>query len=91
MFVYIMGNNKPVLYTGVTNDLLRRVYAHKQEIVEGFSKRYHLHKLLYYETIEGQTQAIIREKQLKDINRDAKLKMIKDFNPDFRDLYDTIM
>lgn len=86
-----MGNNKPVLYAGVTNNLLRRVSEHKQEVVEGFSKKYHLHKLLYYEVVEGQIEAIVREKQIKDMNRDEKIKMIIELNPEFKDLSDTLM
>ncbi len=85
-----MGNTRPTLYTGVTNDLVRRVYEHKQEIVEGFTKKYRLHKLLYFEMIDGQLEAIIREKQIKDLNRNDKLDLIRKLNPSFVDLYQQI-
>ena len=87
MFVYIMANHWPTLYAGVTGNLLRRVEQYKQELIEGFTKRYQLHKLIYYEVIDGQLQAIVREKQIKDMNRDDKLEMIKILNPKFDDLY----
>jgi putative endonuclease len=91
MYVYIMANSRPTLYTGVTGNLIKRVWQHKQGLVDGFTKKYHLHKLVYYEVIEGQLQAIIREKQIKDMNRVDKLKMIEIFNPAFEDLYQTII
>lgn len=87
MFVYIMANNRPTLYTGVTNNLIRRVYEHKQGILKGFTQRYRLHKLVYYEVIEGQIQAIVWEKQIKNMNRKEKIQMITSFNQNFSDLY----
>ncbi|MDP3948161.1 MAG: GIY-YIG nuclease family protein [bacterium] len=91
MYVYIMANNRPTLYTGITNNLVKRVYEHKQELVKGFTKKYHLHKLVYYENIEGEIEAIIREKQIKDMNRADKLKMIREINPELKDLYQAIL
>ena len=91
MFVYIMANSRPTLYAGVTNEIIRRVYQHKHEFIEGFTKKYHLHKLVYYEILEGQFQAIIREKQIKNMNRVDKLNMIKKFNPTLKDLYEDIL
>ena len=87
MYVYIIANNRPTLYTGVTNNLIRRIFEHKKELVKGFTEKYHLHKLIYYEVVPGEMEAIIREKQIKDMNREDKLRMIKDFNPQFLDLY----
>lgn len=91
MYVYIMANGRPTLYVGVTNDLLRRVYEHRNEITGGFTQKYHLHKLVYYEIVEGQWEGIIREKQIKDMNRADKLEMIRKFNPGFRDLYQDLV
>lgn len=91
MYVYIMANNRPTLYTGVTSNLVKRVFEHKNEVVDGFTKRYHLHKLVYYEVIQGELQSIIREKQIKDMNRIDKLEMIKKVNPQLEDLYNKIL
>ncbi len=91
MYVYIMGNNRPTLYTGVTNDLVKRVWQHKNKVTGGFTAKYNLNKLIYYEIIEGELQAIIREKQIKDMNRIDKLELIEDFNPTFEDLYPKIL
>lgn len=86
-----MGNNRPTLYIGVTNDLIRRAYVHKQGIIEGFTKKYGLKKLLYFEVFNSIKDAIAREKQLKHWNRAWKLELIKKINPDIRDLYDSIV
>lgn len=91
MYVYIMANDRPTLYTGVTNDLVKRVYNHKKGVGSYFTSKYRLYKLVYYEMIDGQIQAIVREKQIKDMNRIDKLKIIKQFNPDFSDLYEKIL
>lgn len=90
-FVYIMANKRPTFYTGVTEELVQRVWQHKEELVDGFTKKYHLHKLVYYESLETIMEAIIREKQIKDMNRIDKLEMIKKFNPNFEDLYDQLL
>lgn len=89
MFVYIMANKNshPTLYTGVTNNLVRRVQEHKLEKIKGFTQQYHLHYLVYYEIIEGQEQAIIREKQIKNLSRIEKLALIHGVNPKCIDLY----
>lgn len=91
MYIYIMGNDRPTLYAGVTSDLIFRVTEHKEEKHEGFTKRYHLHKLLYFEAIEGQYQAIGREKQIKDMDREEKLEMIKKMNPELIDLFPMVL
>ena len=85
-YVYVVGNNKPVLYIGVTTDLQRRIYEHKNGLIEGFSKKYKCKKLLYYEVFEDINEAIAREKQLKNWHREWKLNLIKGANPKFKDL-----
>lgn len=86
-YVYILTNSgNTVLYVGVTNNLERRLYEHKNELVDGFSKKYHIHKLLYSETYDEIIPAIEREKQLKHWQREWKLELIKSINPQFRDL-----
>ena len=90
MFVYVMANkNKthPTLYASVTNNLTRRIQEHKKGAIKRFTQRYNLHKLIYYETIEGQEQAIIKKKQIKNMSREEKLQMIKEINSPFKDLY----
>lgn len=86
--VYILSNQaRGTLYIGVTSDLAGRVWQHKQVLVEGFSKKYKLHMLVYYETCETMLAAITREKQLKKWNRDWKVKLIENNNNSWRDLY----
>lgn len=90
-YVYIMGNKRPTLYIGVTNDLIRRVYEHKQGIIEGFTKKYKLKKLLYFEVFDFVKDAIAREKQLKHWNRAWKIELIKKTNPTLKDLYNELL
>lgn len=86
-YVYIISNNfRNVLYIGVTRNLERRLYEHKNKLLEGFSKKYNLNVLLFYETTEYALDAIAREKQLKKWNRDKKFALIKSVNPKLRDL-----
>ncbi len=91
-YVYII-TNKPfgTLYIGVTSDLVKRVYEHKNKMAEGFSKRYGLDKLVYYEMHETIEIAITREKQLKEWNRNWKLRLIIEQNPEWKDLYENIV
>jgi len=86
-YVYILTNKfNTVLYIGVTNDLVRRTYEHKNKMIDGFTKKYNLTKLVYYEATTDVRSAIGREKQLKNWHRDWKMNLIKDFNPDWKDL-----
>ena len=90
-YVYIMTNDRnTVLYTGVTNDLKRRAYEHREGLCEGFTKRYRVRKLVYYEVAENPYAAISRKKQIKGGSRADKLKLVAAFNSDWRDLYDDL-
>ena len=85
--VYILTNkSNKVIYIGVTNDLDRRMFEHKNKLVEGFTKRYNLVRLVYYEMTEDVQSAIRREKQLKNWHRDWKINLINQFNPGWNDL-----
>jgi Predicted endonuclease containing a URI domain len=75
------------LYIGVTSDLSKRVWEHKNNVVEGFTKKYNVHKLVYYETTSDVESAIIREKQMKKWNRQWKIELIEKNNPEWKDLY----
>ena len=87
-YVYIMTNkNNRVLYTGVTNDLLRRVWEHKEKFVDGFTRKYNISKLVYYEVFEDPENAITREKQIKAGSRQRKIDLINSFNGEWQDLY----
>ena len=85
-YVYIMTNRSKTLYTGVTNDLLRRVYEHKNKMVEGFTKKYNITKLVYYEDTNDVEEAIAREKQIKGWLRRKKIALIESMNPEWKDL-----
>jgi putative endonuclease len=90
-YVYILAS-KPygTLYTGVSSDLLGRTWQHKNDLVESFTKRYRVHRLVYYEQTESIESAINREKQIKKWRRRWKLDLIEKMNPDWKDLYDEI-
>jgi putative endonuclease len=90
--VYIMANKRNgTLYTGVTSDLIKRVYQHKEGIVDGFSKKYQCKQRVYYEQFEDMITAIEREKQIKAGSGKKKLMMIESVNPEWRDLYGTLL
>ena len=85
-YVYIMASPSGVLYIGMTNNLLRRVYEHKNGIVEGFTSKYQCKMLVYYESSPDVSSILEREKQLKRWNRQKKLDLIYKINPNFEDL-----
>jgi putative endonuclease len=90
-FIYILTNKyNIVLYTGVTSDLKKRVWEHKEKLVDGFTKRYNVTKLVYYEAFADIRDAIAREKQVKAGSRQKKIGLIIGMNPDWRDLYDDL-
>jgi len=87
-YIYIMATKRDgMLYIGVTSDLIKRVYEHKNDMVDGFTHKYHIHSLVYFEITEDVNSAISREKQLKKWNRAWKIALIEKNNPEWRDLY----
>lgn len=90
-YVYIMGNDRPTLYISVTNNLVRRVAEHRQELVRGFTKKYRLTKLLYFEQTTDIRAALDREKRLKKWYRSWKLRLIRESNPEFHDIFPTLL
>ena len=91
-FVYIITNaNNSVFYIGITNNLIRRIFEHQEGKVSGFSQKYKLKKLVYFESCSDVKVAIAREKQLKNWHRDWKINLIKEKNPEFRDLYANLL
>jgi len=90
-FVYIMASHKHgTLYVGVTNDLVRRVYEHREGLIEGFTKRYEVKLLVYFEIHDSVEAAIHREKRMKQWLREQKIKLIEKLNPRWRDLWPDI-
>ena len=90
--VYILASQRNgTLYIGITNNLVKRVWEHKNKKVEGFTKKYEVHHLVYYEIHENPELAIIREKQLKKWNRLWKIRIIEKMNPEWKDLYQEIL
>ena len=88
-YVYILSNLRhTVFYTGFTDDLERRVYEHKHQLLPGFTKKYHCHKLLYYEEFPDAESALHKEKQIKKYKRAWKENLIQNINPEWRDLYE---
>ena len=84
------NKNNAVLYTGVTNDLKRRAYEHKEKLVDGFTKKYNIVKLVYYEVFSDIENAILREKQIKGGSRTKKIELIENMNKEWKDLYDEL-
>ncbi len=90
--VYILASKpRGTLYTGATNDLIKRIWEHKNDFVAGFTEEYKIHCLVYYELHEDIKSAILREKQIKKWNRLWKIELIEDFNPEWNDLYNDIL
>ena len=90
-YVYLLCSKRNgTLYTGVTSDLAKRIYEHRNNLVDGFTKKYNVHRLVWYEIHESAESAITREKQIKKWKRAWKLKLIEQTNPKWIDLYDNI-
>jgi len=88
-YIYILCNShRTVLYIGMTDDLRQRIYFHKKRLIPGFTKKYNVEKLVYFEECYAQEEALVREKQLKGWRRDRKVKLIEEKNPEWIDLYD---
>ena len=85
-YVYIMTNKSKTLYTGITNNLQRRVYEHKQKLIPGFTSKYNINQLVYYETTSDINVVLSREKQIKGWLRSMKIALIESVNPEWRDL-----
>jgi putative endonuclease len=90
-YVYILASRKNgTLYIGMTSDLMKRIYQHKNDLVKGFTKKYSVHTLVYFEQTADVQAALRREKQLKSWKRDWKMRLIEESNPGWHDLYDTL-
>ena len=91
-FIYILSSKKKgTLYIGVTSNLPKRVWEHKNNLVEGFTKKYNVHNLVYFEQTDNVQSALQREKQLKKWKREWKIKLIEENNPEWKDLYEKIL
>jgi putative endonuclease len=90
-YVYILANKRNgTLYIGMTNNLKRRIFEHRSNLIDGFTKKYSIHKLVFFEIYQDVNTAITREKRIKEWKREWKLKLIEDFNPLWEDLFDKI-
>ncbi len=91
-YVYILTNkSNRVLYTGVTSNLVKRVYEHKNKLSSGFTKKYNVDKLVFFEVFNGIREAIMREKQIKGGSRAKKISLIENMNKEWKDLYDDLV
>lgn len=89
-YVYIVASESGTLYIGVTNDLKRRIFEHREKLIDGFTKKYDCKKLIYFELTESIAAAIRREKQLKNWNREKKEHLIMGLNPTWKDLFESL-
>ena len=89
-YIYIPASQSGTLYTGVTSNLAKRIYEHKNDLVDGFTKKYKCHKLVYFEQLDNIELAILREKQIKKWRREKKENLIRTINPTWKDLYEQI-
>ncbi len=90
-YIYILASKKNgALYVGITNDLIKRVWIHKEKIIDGFTRKYKINRLVYYEASNNSLSAIEREKRIKKWNRKWKIRLIEKQNPLWKDLYETI-
>ena len=91
-YVYILANKRSgTLYTGVTSDLRKRIYEHRQGMFNGFTKKYHIHRLVYFEATSDVNSAILREKRIKKWRRNWKIELIEEKNPEWNDLHNKIL
>ena len=91
-FVYILASKRNgTLYVGITSNLVKRAWEHKNDLVDGFTKKYKVHKLVYYESYESPAEAIAREKQLKWWKRKWKEELIEEVNPEWKDLFEKLV
>ena len=91
-YIYILASKRNgTLYIGVTNDLIKRVYEHRNDIIEGFTKKYRVHNFVYYEETRDINSAITREKQMKKWRRSWKIELIEKTNPEWKDLYPSLL
>jgi len=90
-YVYITASISKVIYIGVTNGLIKRIQQHKEGKIAGFTQRYHVNRLVYYEHYEYVNDAIHREKELKSWHRERKIALIESMNPEWKDLYDDLI
>ena len=89
-YIYILASESGTLYTGFTNNLERRIHEHKNNLIEGFTKKYSCNKLVYYEHHQYVNNALAREKEIKDWKREKKEELIRTLNPQWNDLHDSL-